>query len=66
MLYYESPGSVLSIATVLPLVNILIVALRFSVRKDQRQPLLVDDWLTGPALVRGDCCRNSAQPPDHA
>ena len=50
--YYEKPGFNVAAAVVLPMVDIIAVALRFFTRRKQRLPIGIDDWLTIPALVR--------------
>ena len=46
-----SVQSTLAIAIVLPLLDAIIVALRFYTRKSQNLPLQSDDWFTLAALV---------------
>ncbi len=47
-----SPSNVVAAGAVLPSLCAIIVALRFYTRRAQRARLLLDDWLTIPALVR--------------
>lgn len=47
----QSPEVVLSVTMILALLYIVVVLLRFYARNKKRQRLLVDDWLTIPALV---------------
>ena len=49
--YYQSPGHVIAASTVLPVLDILAVSLRFYARRKQRLAFAIDDWLTLPALV---------------
>ena len=51
---YVSPGEMIAASTVLPALSIIIVALRFYVRKTQRAQIGIDDWLILPGLVRSD------------
>ena len=48
---YASPNEIWALATVLPAVCILIVGLRFYVRKLQKERPDIGDWLIVPALV---------------
>ena len=50
-MYYNSPSAILAVAIALPILDAIAVALRFYTRRLQRLPLLIDDWLTVPALV---------------
>lgn len=49
--YYQTPGHVVAAAVVLPVLDVLVVGLRFYTRRRQRLPLQMDDWLTLPAAV---------------
>ena len=49
--YYQTPGHIIAMATVLPVLDILAVALRFYTRRKQRLPLKADDWLLIPAVL---------------
>ena len=49
--YYQTPGHVLAVAILLPILDIVAVALRFYARRKRRLPLGPDDWLTLPATV---------------
>ncbi|OTA67969.1 hypothetical protein K449DRAFT_324038 [Hypoxylon sp. EC38] len=50
--YYIRPGHVITTAVALSVMDIAAVALRFWVRRIQRQPSKADDWLMVPAAVR--------------
>jgi hypothetical protein len=41
---YASPGSVITMSVVLPVLSVAAVSLRMYTRKRQKQPLLLDDW----------------------
>ena len=62
MAYYESLGSIVSIAVILPMLDILAVALRFVSRKRQRIPFEADDWLALAATVFGRLSRACVSP----
>ncbi|KAF2855811.1 hypothetical protein T440DRAFT_551145 [Plenodomus tracheiphilus IPT5] len=47
---YTSPGSLIAICVVLPVLSILAVALRFYTRKRSKSSLKLDDWILLPAL----------------
>ncbi len=47
-----SPSNVIALGVVWPLLCAVVVALRFYTRRVQGARLLLDDWLTIPALVR--------------
>ena len=49
---YDSPSSVQAVAIVSSLLGLVAVALRFYTRRIQKAPLLLDDYLTVPAIVR--------------
>jgi len=49
--FYESRGHTFAAAVALPVVNIVVVLLRFYTRKNQNWSIKIDDWLTVPALV---------------
>lgn len=46
-----SPSNVIAAAVVWPPLCLIVVALRFYTRKRQGARLLIDDWLTIPAVV---------------
>ena len=48
---YASPNDILAASTVLPVLCIIAVLLRFYVRVWWRQGIGMDDWLLVPALV---------------
>ncbi|KAI1758263.1 plasma membrane protein Pth11-like protein [Xylaria castorea] len=49
--YYQSPGHVIAVGAILPLIDIVIVSMRFWVRKKQGQAVKLDDWLMVPATL---------------
>ncbi|OTA91473.1 hypothetical protein M434DRAFT_388481 [Hypoxylon sp. CO27-5] len=49
--YYIRPGHVITTAVALSVMDIAAVALRFWVRRIQRQPSKADDWLMVPAAL---------------
>ena len=49
---YITPGAVIVVAAVFPVLSIVAVGLRFYARWLQKIRLLADDWLLVPALVR--------------
>lgn len=49
--YYDTPSHVIAAGVVLPLMDIVAIALRFWMRIKQRQGLKTDDWLMIPATV---------------
>lgn len=49
---FVKPGEVLASGVCIPLVSLLMVALRIYTRKGQKQVLKADDWLIIPAFVR--------------
>lgn len=46
-----SVANVMAAAVMWPLICLLVVAFRFYARKRQNAKLLIDDWLTIPAVV---------------
>jgi hypothetical protein len=50
--FYESPEHTFAVAVALPVINAIVVILRFYTRRKQQWTLQIDDWLTVPALVR--------------
>lgn len=50
--YYETAPHVIAASIALPIVDIFAVALKFRVRRIQRQPFKADDWCLVPATVR--------------
>ncbi|KAK2611831.1 hypothetical protein N8I77_005153 [Diaporthe amygdali] len=50
--YYETAAHVIAASVALPVVDILAVALKFKVRRIQKQPLKADDWSLVPATVQ--------------
>lgn len=50
--HYETAAHVIAASVALPVVDILAVALKFKVRRIQKQPLKADDWSLVPATVR--------------
>ncbi|KAJ0120490.1 hypothetical protein J7T55_015219 [Diaporthe amygdali] len=49
--YYETAAHVIAASVALPVVDILAVALKFKVRRIQKQPLKADDWSLVPATL---------------
>ena len=49
---FVGPGEILALGIALPLTSILIVALRFWVRRVQQVHTGIDDWLSLAGLVR--------------
>lgn len=49
---YPTAGEIIAAGTVLPILAIIAVILRFFVRSRQQAAVGLDDWLTIPALVR--------------
>ncbi|KAI1395162.1 plasma membrane protein Pth11-like protein [Hypoxylon fuscum] len=49
--YYDTPSHVIAAGVVLPLMDIVAIALRFWMRIKQRQGLKTDDWLMIPATA---------------
>ncbi len=49
---YPTAGEIIAAGTVLPVLTIIAVSLRFCVRSRQQAAAGLDDWLTIPALVR--------------
>ena len=47
-----SPSNVIAAGAVWPLLGTIVVILRFYTRRLQNARLLLDDWLTIPALVK--------------
>lgn len=54
--YYETAEHVIAASIALPIVDILAVALKFRVRRIQKQPWKADDWCLVPATVRRFSC----------
>lgn len=50
--YYETAPHVIAASIALPIVDIFAVALKFRVRRIQKQPFKADDWCLVPATVR--------------
>lgn len=48
---YITPGTMIGVAVLFPVLSIGLVGLRVSVRRIQKARLLADDWLLVPALV---------------
>ena len=48
---YVTPGAIISVAVVFPVLGTLCVGLRIYVRRVQKARILADDWLLLPALV---------------
>lgn len=48
---YATTGDIITASTVLPILSIIAVALRFYVRFTRKNELGADDWLTIPGLV---------------
>lgn len=48
---YITPGAMIAVAVVFPVLGILSVGLRVYVRRVQKARILADDWLLLPALV---------------
>jgi hypothetical protein len=46
-----SPTTIFLCLSILPVLNLGAVTLRFSARKKLKQPFEADDWLTVPSLV---------------
>ncbi|KAI1502483.1 hypothetical protein F5X99DRAFT_427139 [Biscogniauxia marginata] len=49
--YYQTPGHVVAAGILLSLVAIIAVAVRFTTRTKEKQPLKADDWLLLPATM---------------
>ncbi|KAI1101770.1 plasma membrane protein Pth11-like protein [Jackrogersella minutella] len=49
--YYQKPGHAIAAGMVLSVVDIIVVGLRFWLRRRQRLPLRSDDWLMIPATL---------------
>ena len=49
---YITPNAILAVSIIFPIFSVLIVSLRFYVRRVQNARLLGDDWLLLPALVQ--------------
>ncbi|KAM3067086.1 hypothetical protein ACMFMG_011759 [Clarireedia jacksonii] len=49
--YYEKAGPNLAVSIALPILAALVVSVRIHVRRRQKMPLDIDDWLTIPALI---------------
>ncbi|KAI0107680.1 plasma membrane protein Pth11-like protein [Hypoxylon sp. NC0597] len=49
--YYQRPGHVIAAGVGLPVADIVVVGLRFWLRKRQKLPLKPDDWLMVPATL---------------
>lgn len=47
----ETPGKMYALATVMTVLAIIPVPLRFRARALKKQKVLIDDWLILPALV---------------
>lgn len=50
--YYETAGHAMAASVALPVVDIIAVALKFRIRRIQKQPWKADDWCLVPATVR--------------
>jgi hypothetical protein len=48
---FAAPGELMAAAIALPLVCLVLVALRFYTRRIQRQAIGIDDWMSVMALV---------------
>lgn len=48
---YITPGTMIGVGVLFPVLSISFVGLRFYIRRIQRARLLADDWLLVPALV---------------
>ena len=48
---YATPGEMLAVCTVLPVLSIIVVALRLYARRIQRAQIGIDDWLILSGLV---------------
>ena len=48
---FVSPAEVIAAGVVLPVLGIIVVALRFHARRIQKAHVGIDDWLTVPASV---------------
>jgi hypothetical protein len=51
--YYQKASWNLAAAIILPIIDVIAVALRLLARRKQRLKLQLDDWLAIPALVSG-------------
>ena len=51
---YLTPGSVIAVSVVFPVLGMIAVALRFYTRYSQKARFAMDDWLVLPALVRSN------------
>ncbi|KAI1458681.1 hypothetical protein F4805DRAFT_473998 [Annulohypoxylon moriforme] len=49
--YYQEPGYVIGTSVFLSVIDIIVVGLRFRVRRLQKLPLGPDDWIMIPALL---------------
>jgi hypothetical protein len=49
--YYQLAPYNLAASIALPILDVVVVALRIFARRKQHLPLMIDDWLTIPALV---------------
>ena len=56
---YITPNKFIAISVLFPLLNVIVVALRFYTRRVQRASLKSDDWLTLAALVSDSLCHHS-------
>ena len=48
---YVSPQAIITVGAFFPALSVLLVGLRFFIRRFQKARLLADDWLLVPALV---------------
>ena len=57
---YLTPGSVIAVSLVFPILGVIAVTLRFYTRNSQKARFAMDDWLVLPALVRSNAKSNCA------
>lgn len=50
--YFETPGHVIAASIVVPVIDILALAIRFHLRRKLKHGLKADDWLILLATVR--------------
>jgi hypothetical protein len=48
---YASPSEIIAASTVLPVLGIIVVGLRFQARVQDKVKIGIDDWLIVPGLV---------------
>lgn len=50
--YFETPGHVIAASIVVPVIDVLALAIRFHLRRRLKHGLKADDWLIFLATVR--------------